>query len=104
MTCEDGCTCDVPPGIGLTAEYVLALLEHLGYISREQAEALIETANAVFPLTFDSTVSVVNDTMRQLPVWDSCPVCRLRVSQFKNAVVQWHGAGHPDPEQATVTE
>ena len=93
-----------PTGTGLTGEYVLALLEHLGWVSHEQALALVALGNKLIPWNYESLLMAVADTMNSMPIWDSCPKCRLMIANMKSELIAWHVNGHTEGQQEAATE
>ena len=94
---QDGDTGSFSP----SAMFLLAAIEHLGWLSHEQAHGLVELVNTVVPWNYDSCVTTVSDLFGQMPIWDSCLQCRAELNQHKMRLVKWHQAQHPALEAST---
>ncbi len=86
----------------LSSRFLLAAIEHLGWLSHEQSHLLMELTESVIPLSYESVLSVVGDAFAQLPPWDSCVHCRAEMANHKVRIVNWHAAEHPALEQPTT--
>lgn len=76
--------------------FVLAALEVQGYLSTELTHAIETLSAGVVPLNYDAARAATAAAIATLPVWDSCPKCRITMAEFKVRLVGFHVGGHDD--------
>lgn len=79
-------------------DYLLALLEERGFISNEQAYAVLELTEKVVSLGHDETVALLREVFESMPPWETCLSCKTELAAHKVRIINWHNANHPLPQ------